>query len=64
MEFPLWLSELRTQHSLRKDVGSIPGLAQCVKDLVFPQALAEVTEAAQIRCCHGCGVNLQLTFNP
>ena len=34
-EFPLWLSGLRTQQSLRKDVGAIPGLAQRVKDPAF-----------------------------
>ena len=34
MEFPLWLSGVRTQHCLCEDVGSIPGLAQCVKDPV------------------------------
>ena len=28
VEFTLWLSRLRTQHSLPEDVGSIPGLAQ------------------------------------
>ena len=31
-EFLLWLSGLRTQHSVREDVGSIPGLAQWGKD--------------------------------
>jgi len=34
-EFPLWLSGLRTWHRLCKDVGSIPGLAQWVKDWVL-----------------------------
>ena len=29
--FPLWLSRLRTQHSILKDAGSIPGLAQWAK---------------------------------
>ena len=33
MEFPLWLSGLRTHHSVYEDVGLIPGLAQWVKDL-------------------------------
>ena len=29
----MWLSRLRTQHSVSEDVGLIPGLAQWVKDL-------------------------------
>ena len=39
-EFPLWLSGLRTQHSIPKGSGSIPGLAKWVKDLGLPQAAA------------------------
>ena len=38
-EFPLWLSRLRTQHSVSEDVGSIPGLPQWVKDLPLPQTV-------------------------
>ena len=38
--FSLWLSGLRNQCSLHEDVGSLPGLAQQVKDLVLPQAVA------------------------
>ena len=34
-ELLLWLSGLRTQHSLCKDMGLIPGLAQWVKDPVL-----------------------------
>ena len=35
-EFLLRLSGLRTRHSVCEDVGSIPGLTQCVKGLVLP----------------------------
>ena len=35
-ELPLWLSGIRTQHSLCEDAGLIPGLTQGVKDLALP----------------------------
>ena len=60
MEFLLWLSRLRTQHSVCEDVGSIPGLTQWVKDLILQQAAAQITDLAQIWCCCGCGVGQQL----
>lgn len=40
LEFLLWLSVLKTQHSSCEDVGSIPGLSQCVKDPSLLQAVA------------------------
>ena len=50
MEFPLWLSGLRTQHSVCEDVGSTPGLTQWGKDPVLLWLW--------------CGSQLQLHFNP
>ena len=38
LEFPLWLSGLRTQHSVCEDAGSIHGLTLWVKDLAEPEA--------------------------
>ena len=37
-EFLLWLSGLRTWHFIQEGAGSIPGLAQQVKDLALLQA--------------------------
>ena len=59
MEF-LWLSKIRTQHSVCEDVCLIPGLAQWVKDPAWPWAVASVAGVARIWCCCGCLVDLQL----
>ena len=37
LAFPLWLSELRTEHSVHEDADLIPGLAQCLKDQMLLQ---------------------------
>ena len=56
-EFPLWLSGLRTWHSIHKDAGSIQGLTWWVKDLVLQQAVVELADAAWIWYCCGCSVS-------
>ena len=46
--------------SIYEDAGSIPDLAQGVKDLALPQAASQAADAAQMWRCCGCGAGWQL----
>ena len=59
----MWLSRLRTQHNVCEDAGSIPGLAQWLKDLIVPQATVLVADAAQIQGCCGYGIGHRCSSN-
>ena len=52
---PVVAQGVKNPTSIHEDAGSSPGLAHWVKDLVLPQAVAQVAGVAQITHCYGYG---------
>ena len=57
---PFVAQRLMNPTRIHGDVGLIPYLAQWVKDLVWPRAVVQIADVAQISCCCGCSVGQQL----
>ena len=56
MGVPVMAQWVKNRTSILEDVGSIPGLAQWIKELVLLQAAMWFADVAWIPCCCGCGV--------
>ena len=60
---PIVAQWAKNMTSIYKDVGSIPTLAQGVKDLALPLPATEVTDVAQMWHCCGCGTGRNCSSN-
>ena len=48
-----WLTNPTRNHEV---AGSVPALAQCVRDPALPRAVVWVADVARIQCCCGSSV--------
>ena len=60
---PFGAHGVKNPTSIHENAGSIPVLTQWVQDLSLLHIAAQVTDAAQIRCCCGCGVGFSCRSN-